>query len=368
MRIFIFVLAVMLALPALGQRSKKSGDDVAPVFVEGIAYALPRTGLRLKVKAIKETFEPGPYAPYAEQLLGVSDARNRSSVRWMIDEVKLETFSEPDPEQVHKALGDAAFLVSLTPDGCLAGINAGNLQMTGMPVQANSFVESNQKEDGFSFSNFNDTPIYTPGDSTNNFRPVRVSTDVKAAEAAKRILECRLARFHMAAGLMDEFHPDGLAYQVSLKELEQIEKDYLSLFVGRTTYQEEKFSFDFVPASSSAKGDVVFRFSEDKGVLPASDLSGKPVMVRTEPEKDLISGYSGLAASENPNAGESGIYYRMPAVADVSVIFELKTIVTARTVLPQFGQVAPIPEELLFGGYSITIHPETGAVKSVTKK
>ena len=368
MKILIFILTVMLALPVSGQRRGKVEEGTAPVFQEGITYALPRTGLRIKVKAVKETFVPGPYAAYAEQLLGITDARNRASVNWYIDDVEMETFAEPDPDQLRKALGNAAFLVNLTAEGILAGINSGKSNQDVPVLKINSFTLEKQKDDGFSFAGFNHSPVIAPGDSSNNFRPTRVSPERKAAEAAERILECRITKFHMAAGLMDEFHPDGEAYKVSLIELDRIEKDYLSLFVGRTTSQSGKYSFDFVPTASSERGEVVFRFSEDTGVLPASDLSGKPVTVRIEAEKELVSKLSGMTGSENPAAGESGVYYRMPAVVNVNLIYELKTIATARTVMAQFGQVAPVPEELLFGDYAIEFHPETGAVKWVHKK
>lgn len=367
MKILTIVLAILLTMPVFGQRRSRGDETVVPTFQEGITYALPRTGLRIKVKAVKETFEPGPYASFAEQLLGITGAKNRASVNWFIDEVNLETFAEPDPNQVYKAMGYAAFMVGLTPDGILAGINAETSGNKMKSVKSNNMNESPGKNDGFSFAHINHTPVYASGDSTNNFRPTRVSIERKAAEAAERILECRMARYHMVAGLMDEFHPDGAAYKASLNELKQIEKNYLSLFVGRTTYHSEKFSFDFVPTSSAERGEVVFRFSEDAGVLPVSDLSGKPVTVRIEPEKELISKFSGLAGSENPAAGESGVYYRMPAVVNISLIYELKTITTARTIMAQFGQVAPVPEELLFGDYAIEFFPETGAVKSVSK-
>jgi len=368
MKILTIVLAILLTMPVFGQRRSRGDEIAAPSFQEGITYALPRTGLRLKVKAVKETFEPGPYASFAEQLLGITDAKNRASVNWFLDEVNMETFAEPDPNQVYKAMGDAAFLVNQTAEGILAGINSDVSSNDLQSVKTNNLNGSPEKNDNFSFAHFNHTPIYTPGDSANNFRPTRVSNERKAAEAAERILECRLTRYHMVAGLMDEFHPDGEAYNASLKELKRIEKNYLSLFVGRTIYQTEKFSFDFVPTSSTERGDVVFRFSNDAGVVPSSDLSGKPVTVRVEPEKELISKYSGLAESENPAAGESGVYYRMPAVVNISLIYELKTIASARTVMAQFGQVAPVPEELLFGEYAIEFFPETGAVKSVLKK
>jgi len=357
-----------IVVPSFGQRRKKNEEEETPAFVEGITYSLPRTGIRIYVKAIKEEFQPGPYAAYAEQLLGISDAKNNASVKWSIEDVRMETFAEPDPDQVHKALGDAAFLVSLTPEGCIAGINTTVETGSLKKVQTNSFVSEIKKDDGFRFANINDSPMYTPGDSTNNFRPVRVGVEQKAAEAANRILEARRTEYDIPAGMMDEFHPDGEAYKVSLKELKKIENEYLSLFVGRTTYTNEMYSFDYIPTSSSGKGDVVFRFSDENGVVPASDLSGKPVMLKAEPNKELTGKYSGLAKSENPSAGESGVFYRMPAMADVELIYELKTIANVHTPVAQFGVVAPLPEELLFGDYVVEYHPATGAVKSVTKK
>lgn len=367
MRILIFILSVLLAMPALGQK-RRTDETAVHLFQEGITYALPRTGFRITVSATKESFTPGPYAAYAEQLLGITNVRNRASVNWSIDNVEMESFAEPDPEQVHKTMGNAASFVNLTADGLLAGVNAGQ-SPEGIPLlRTNSFAGGSLKHDPFSFANINDSPVFAPGDSSNNFRPYRVSMERKAAEAAERVLECRQAKYHMVAGLMDEFHPDGNAYTVSLNELEKIEEDYLSLFSGRTTYQSEVFSFDFVPVSASDRGEVVFRFSDDAGVLPASDLSGKPVTLRVETEKGLVSKYTEFARSQSPDAGESGLFYRLPITANISLVYELKTIATARTVIAQFGQVAPLPEELLTGEYTIEIHHETGAVKSIRKK
>jgi hypothetical protein len=368
-RLLLIILTILIVVPSFGQRRRKGDEETVPVYVEGITYSLPRTGIRIYVTATRETFEPGPYAAYAQQLLGIEDARTSSSVQWQVDNVQLETFAEPDPNHVYKAMGEGAFTVSLTPEGMLAGINAPDGNSEIRPVKTNLFLSETEKEDDFSFARFNDTPLYTPGDSSNNFRPVKVSVENKASEAAARILECRLTRFHMAAGLMDVFHPDGVAYEVSLDELDRIENNYMSLFTGRTTYKTKMFSFDVIPSQASAgRGDVVFRFSEDNGVVPASDLSGKPVTIKTEPVEGLNEKFTALAASENPSAGESGVYYRMPGMANVEVIYELNTIAAARVLLTQFGKVAPIPEELLYGDYSIEIHPQTGAVKSVSKR
>ncbi len=368
MRIILFILIMSIVMPVFGQRRKKGEDEAAPAFIEGVVYSLPRTGVRIHVKVVEEQFQPGPYATYAEQLLGISGAKTRATVNWNITGVELETYSEPDPNQVRKAMGDASFLVSLTPEGCLAGINtridAGSLKA----AETTSFVFAPDNDKEFRFADINDAPLYAAGDSTNKFRPVRVSDEQRAAEAANRILESRKTRYDIPAGMMDEFHPDGVAYKVSLDELKQIEDEYLSLFVGRTTSKTREFNFNFVPTSASEKGEVVFRFSDENGVVPASDLSGKPVMLKVTPNKELVGKYSGMTSSENPTAGESGVYYRLPGMAEIELIFELKTIASMNTAMAQFGAVAPLPEELLFGGYAIEIHPNTGAVKSITKK
>ncbi len=368
MRLLVLILTITLVIPAFGQRKKKEDGATAQLFTEGITYALPRTGIRVQVQAVKEKFVPGPYAAYAEQLLGITDAKTKANVQWKFENITFETFAEPDPDQVHKALGDIAYLLSLSSDGCLAGINSRVSPSGTKPVSASHLLTKPIEDDGFSFEYINDLPQFVTGDSTRNFRQVRLNADQKAAQAAARILKCRTTQFEMVAGLMDEFHPDGNAYRVSLDELKKMEKDYLSLFVGRTTSTGEVFSFDYMPGANAEKGEVVFRLSDENGVVPASDLSGKPVMLKVETDKSLLGKYAASAKSDNPAAGESGVYYRIPGMANVQLIYDMKTIASARTSLAQFGVVAPVPEELLYGEFSIEIHPETGAIKSVSKK
>jgi len=367
-RIILIILATALISPVFGQNNRRNETTTVAASNEGITYALPRTGVRLHVKVLREAFEPGPYASYAQQLLGVVGAKTNSSVKWTIEDVVIETFSEPDPDHVYKAMGNASFMLSLTNSGILAGINTRNVESGETAIITNNLISGQTAENAFSFSNFNDTPLYIQGDSTNNYQPVRASANQKAAEAAARIFDSRLARYEMVAGLLDEFHPDGEAYKESLKELEKIEANYLSLFTGRTTFKEETFSFDYIPGASSERGDAVFRISDENGVLPASDLSGKPVMLKIDPDKSLSGKYAGMAKSENPSAGVSGVYYRMPGMVTINVIYELKTLATARAAMAQFGEIAPVPEELLFGDYELLFHTETGAIKSVSKK
>ncbi len=368
MKYLTLLIALLFVLPTFGQRKNKDEDGLEPAFREGIAYALPRTGIKVHVKAVREAFVPGPYAAYAEQLLGIKNVKTRVETNWMIREVRLESYAEPDPAHVYKALGDGAFLVSLTAEGCLAGINTSGTAVRLASSITNKTFEQPDEDDGFSFDYFTDQPSYYPGDSTNKFRPVKVSVEQRAAQAAQRILDCRMNQYDMAAIMMDGEHPDGKAYEVSMAELKEIEKNYLTLFAGRTTYKEESFSFDFIPEANPGKAEVVFRISDENGPVSASDLSGRPVMIEFEQSAGLLQNYQKNVASENPMAGSKGVYYRMPGVATVKIINNMNVIASQRFAIAQFGVVAPIPEEMLEGNHAIEIHPETGAIKSVKRK
>ena len=367
MKYLLILISLLIVIPSHGQRNKKDEEPVVPAFVEGVSYALPRTGVRVYVQAIREQFEPGPYAAFAEQLLGIQNAKTRAYTKWSVSELQIKTFSEPDPEQVHKAMGDGAFDVSLASNGCLAGINFQYQDDEKEIVQTNKTFQQPDKEDGFSFAYFSDTPFVIPGDSTNGFRPTRVSVEQKAAEAAKRILNSRMNQYDLAALRIDGEYPDGKAYEVSLEELKRTEENYIKLFVGRTTYKTENYSFEYVPGAKD-KNAVIFRISDENGVVPSTDLSGKPVMIEFEPEETLASQYTKNAGSDNPEAGASEVYYRMPGVANMKITYDLNTLATAHAIIAQFGVVAPLPEELLQGEYSISFHPETGAIKSVSIK
>jgi len=365
MKYLALIIGIVLVLPVYGQRKKE--DVAAPVFVGGMVYSLPRTGVKVYVKAEKETFRPGPFAAYADQLLGIKNIRTKASVKWVVEDVKIEVFSEPDPEQVYKATGNIASLVDLSNDGCLAGINAKTSSDKKDEIVTNRVGQKSKFDDNSLFEYFTDSPLYTAGDSTNNYRPVRLPDEKKISKAAERILECRRLQYEIAAGLVDELHPDGEAYKVSLKELKKIEEDYLSLFVGKSTYDKESFSFDYVP-KVGGKSEAIFRISDENGIVPATDLSGKPVMIEFEIDKDLSQKYSGVVKSDNPELGQSGVYYRIPGRAMVRLIADMNIIATARATVAQFGVIAPLPEELLTGEYSIEYNSETGAVKSIQKK
>jgi hypothetical protein len=349
----------MISLPLLGQRSKsKTEEIIAPVAVfEGVIYSLPRTGINITIEAKQTVFAPGPYAIFGESLLGIQELKTKPQKRWEIEKVTIDTYAEPDPVQFYKTIAIASSSIQLTQDGCLAGINCKSPVGKFIPVITNSMVVKS-KDENLVFPYMIDNPTLSG----------RTPVEQRAAEAAGRILKARSQRYEIAAGMLDEFHPDGKAYEESFRELRQIEKDNLELFTGKSTSETYTYTFCFIPSSEGVKGEVLFRFDENLGVLQKNDFSGVAFMVDIEKDNSFKDNFSDPVKDLLPGSDKTGIYYRQPGMGNIRLVKELTVIATSRVPVAQFGYVKQLPAELLTGSNCIEFHPETGAIKSILQK
>jgi hypothetical protein len=361
--IFTIVFSLFVVTIATAQKKVQSGAVAAPT--EGIVYSLPQTGIRVHVTATRERFVHGPFSIYAQKMLGIDNAPSADADRWNIDEMKLEVFSEPDAEQVYKAMGSAAQLLSLTESGIISGINTA-AKSTETKIQTQSFLTRNLDKQ-VKFTDLSIWSFYSPTDSTKSFKLVSKSMDQKAAEAAETLFNLRNSRFALLTNADDEPLPDGKSFEVMTQELGKMEENYLALFIGKSSKETYEFSFDFVPGQKTAKGEVFFRFSDDRGVLPKSDLSGRPITIEVNKLENLASKQEGLSRSESPVAGKSGVYYRLPGMAEIRIMDGGTQLAGSRFSIAQFGSIAPLPEDLLEGNYRIEFHPQSGAIKSIIK-
>lgn len=365
--ILTFSLALLVVSSVSAQRDDKrkaaAGENNSPV--EGVVYALPQTGIRVHVTATRERFVHGPFSIYAQKMLGIDNVPQADGDRWNMDQMQIELFSEPDPEQVYKALGQAAQMVSLTESGILAGINSDSFQEK-TELQTSSFLMNNLDKQT-RFTDLSLWSYYSAVDSTRRSRMVSKTQEQKAAEAAETIFNLRNSRFSLLTNADDEPLPDGKAFEVMVQELGAMEENYVALFIGKSETQTYEFSFDFVPGSKNVKGEVFFRFSDDRGVLPKTDLSGRPIVIDVIKAENLAGKQSSLSASNNPGAGKSGLYYRMPGMAEIRIMDGGTQLATSRAAIAQFGGIAPVPEDILDGSYKLEFFPSTGAVKSITK-
>ncbi|WP_320168376.1 DUF4831 family protein [Mangrovibacterium marinum] len=359
-KFLLFALLAAFCVPAFAQRSDK---NAMPVLTDGLAYSLPRTGLRIHVQAEREKFFAGPYAQFAEAMLGLKNAPTTDHEKWLITGVRIETFGEADPNQIYKTAGLNGSLINLTDDGVLAAINTAVETRTVAPAVA-TFADDSSIP-AYPFPDLSLNPFFEKPDSASANVLIAKSLQQKAQEAAHTITKLRKRRFKALANAYDEQLPDGKAYAVMVKELDQLEDDYVALFIGKSYKNSFEYSFDYIPGDNSVSGDVVFRFSETKGVLPKTDLSGKPVQIELKKLDELASAQ---AKQKGATAGVSHIFYRMPGKAELRLMNGVNLLAMARLDIAQFGTVLPVPDELLDGNHTVVFHSTSGAIKNVGAK
>jgi len=357
--LFLTYLLFAGNLPA----QRKKAETAPGVFAGGVVYSLPRTGIRLFVEVLQEKFFHGPYYEYAQKYLGIKGAPATDSENWTITGVKIETYGEPDPTEVHKASGSVASLLSLSEDGILAGINS-KIKGEDGKVVTSDFTKDvevpRQLWPDVSMHSFL-AEKDTVRRSGNTFK----SFEEKAAEAANDIVKLRKRKALTLAAKYDKLPPDGKAYEVMVSDLDRIIDEYTSLFIGKSYRGKHNYTFEVVPDNKGVKGLVAFRFSPSSGVLPESNVSGKPIMLELEPNTDIVK--NGYQAS-SPVSGETsanGIYYRIPGIAVAKVLNGSEVLALARLSIAQFGVVTHMPDALLNGDYSIEFHKVTGAIQRI---
>lgn len=108
-------------------------------------------------------------------MLGIDNAPSADVDRWNLDEMKLEAFSEPDPDQIHKAMGPVANLVSLTESESSPGLNNA-VKSSESTIQTQSFLTKDLDKQ-VKFTDLSIWSFHSPADSTKSFKFVSKSID-----------------------------------------------------------------------------------------------------------------------------------------------------------------------------------------------
>jgi hypothetical protein len=349
-------------LTAQRNDKKKSASELG-IFNGGVLYSLPRTGIRVVVEVTQEKFFRGPYSEYAQKYLGVKNAATSDAEVWKINDLKIETFGEPDPAEMHKASGAIASMLSLSENGVLIGINS---SVKGEPAVTYTSVFTPDIEIPREiWPDVTMQSFFAGKDSLNQSGGKLKSLEQKAAEAASDILTLRERKVVVLEADDNPLPPDGKAYQVMVDELNKIMAEYESLFIGKSYKSTHKYVFEVVPDTKGSKAIVAFRFSASSGILPESNVSGKPIMLELDSNADLVRNGEQKAAPVAGETSSNGLFYRTPGIVVARLLNGSDVLAQARLSMAQFGVVTPVPDGLTSGEYSIEFHPVTGAIKRI---
>ena len=374
----MFVAAFCMQFITVEAQKRKTDLDVPSTVV----YALPQTVLNVDVLVEKMIQKVGPFASFSEKYIGITPKITSDAIKWDVKSIAVSEKGDVDPQNFYKLTSVENYqpnLIQLTPEGLIHGFNMTQFE-TEENIVLNSVKENVEVE--IEYGKFSIDPnllikkdtIYKVVETDTAFIKVPELKEVafaksiedKAKEAAHQLFKLRKRRFKILTANFEVLPPDGKAYEVIVRELDKLEKEYLALFLGKEVSVMESGQFTYKP-SANDKGDVLFRISPSKGLVDVSDLKAVPVRVEF---KNLGVTSELPILPQDPNVvANTLIHYRIPGQAEVMILKGKDILYKEKHIIAQFGKVMTLPSQvLLHEGYSIEFYPKTGAIKSISKQ
>ena len=342
-KIMVTIAALAFAaLPGLAQGNTQT---------EGIAYFLPKTGIRLAVLVEKTTYTPGELAMYGEKYMKLFNTQMQKNTEYRVVSINITDFGMPDSTKHYVAAMDKKHSITdvrLADNGVLLAINA----TPPTPKQPKSFVPARAKRP-LNPKDFMNQDILSAGSSA------------KMAELiAKEIYDIRDSRNQLSRGQADAMPKDGEQLRLMLNNLDQQEQALLQVFSGTTVKDTTETVINFVP-TKAVEREVLFRVSRHYGMADKDDLGGAPYYISVEDLHSIPTMQASIDKGKSKD--NAGVYVNLPGKVKISVAQEGNLRAAIELYMAQFGKTEPISGEL-FSKKQLTrmvLSPITGTIESV---
>ena len=350
---YLKCLFLALAILALGlenvhaQYVTTHAKAAMPGQQRGIYYSLPRTVLQLDFVIEETQMLQGPYSEYVH-LVGAEDYVVEDETVYKIKEVRMNTRAEADP--------NATFFVSmspkkdntatfcLTPQGILQGVGVECPQPVQVPFVAPCGTQEAVTDAGFKYQ-------YGAG----NVR----GAEQMARSAAEMINKIRDEKLKLITGFQETaFNLD--TYRQMYADLDAMENDYLSLFVGKKI-SKTMVKTIYVTPNKEVNTQSIAKFSPEEGLSIGMGGYGNVITVQTQSlQTTATMNAPSLSAVESLSL-DNKLFYRIPELANVKVSIGDQVLVERRETIAQLGvfMLAPL------GNTRLSLDPNTGQVTSV---
>lgn len=321
LKYFLISVACWLPFGASAQQTKVLTADKHNDY--GLVYSLPLTGLKIYVKATKETRVAGPYAQYAKKFLGVSDVVKEDATFYTISEISTQPvgLSDDTDQYLMQLKPGAVTFIEVDVNGMLCSINC---SPSPAPAQENkpAFTAIDNKV------SVNEYLQYVDQDFISS------QSSVKQAEMiANSLMEVRDAYISLTRGTADNTPTDGHQLELMLNSLKQQERALTMAFTGTTYKETVEKEFLYIPEGDGR--EILFRLSDFDGFVDADNYSGVPVYISTEV---LLQGELPKDESGQPKKmPKDAVVYVIPGVAKISISCNSTTFFEAECEFSQFG-------------------------------
>lgn len=342
-KLFIVSTFVALALVVSAQ-SPFSLTEGKAVLV----YSLPKTQLNIELVTEKITQQPGMFYRYSERYLATNNVITQEKVSYRLKSVKVTTTAIADLKRtfsIQSVSNSQLSKISVNSQGLLCGVN--------VPVMAD---KSEPKMAVLPQENSKSESLLPLGEEY-----MMAGSEAKLAEgAAKQIYRIRESRLSLLTADGEKLPADGASMKSMLDGMTKLEKELTELFVGKTNMEEKTETVRLMP-DSAVHSQVLFRFSTLRGLVAADDLSGIPYYLSLKPTTIAVT-----PADPKSKPDKVGLYYVLPATTQVQINDGIKTSFSGEFLMPQFGKIVPLSEDLLRQkNLKVTIDSQTGRLLSI---
>lgn len=351
--LYLLSLISLLGCYATDKITVKNVQDLATYGSNTFIYSLPQTRIKINVSAVRNYTVPGPYYQYAEKYLGLSGV-STAVEKWELTCIDLVNIDEPDPEYYYavEAIKSDMLLKSvleMSETGLILKVDASNPFVQYIPDYSN-YAEERHFTDLSIKRNFIDPadPEKIKSKKGSSLTEVPTgkdrggikSVEQKAEEAAKFIYKIRKRRFKLLSGQYDTF-PEGVALETSIRELNKLEEEYLSLFLGKTYTDTLSKSFNYIPKPDLEMDRfVICYFSVETGFEDSQVGAGKSLVLELK-DMQLTAPLDRLGMPLAGNNGKNCLMYRIPDKAAIQVYYGSLTSIEGEIKVYQYGTIVP---------------------------
>ncbi len=341
-QILILAFALCTLLPIAAQTTSVSDKPV--INGKSIFYTLPQNEISITITTLQTWELRGPFFRYATRYLAEDNIIAEDKKTCRIESIEMNRHTITDASQVYQitpSKKSIAHLISLNEQGIIHTLNA---------------PQNTISEATFATTETFSEPNLDFDKSVLGEEALIANSTAKMAElAAKQIYRIRENRLSLITGDLD-FPADGESLQTLLQEMNAMEKKLMELFVGKIVEQRQSTEIRFVPTGNT--DEVLARFSQTEGLVAKDDLSGTPIYIKVVTEKTNLNLHPKKQA-------KSGIRYRYPAQADITIYDGQNINFTRRYPIAQLGDVLILPENLLQKNMQIIFDEQSGQLLQI---
>ncbi|MDD3741184.1 MAG: DUF4831 family protein [Bacteroidales bacterium] len=384
----IFVILMLLSCSLEAQINVVPvTDSELQIKKNSFIYALPRVTININVCVETEYFFPGPYQKYADKYLTLKNTGQEASVVSKIKNVEIKQITEPDPNATYIVFFKKnKFLVNYYNSNIIKSIGSsdsyefGHIDNTTLtiPQYLTDDVVFSEMSIKRNFINITDT-TYKVIEVDSVFQKIPVYNKVitskefeqKAEEAANYLIKIRKRKFKLMTGQFETETP--IADVKSLiDELEKLEEEYLSLFIGKTVKIENVYNFKYTPLGNSKEEKIVmFYLSDEFGIVENEISNSEPVyclLINRGNTAEIDRFYhrqTELAKKDK----KKGLFYRIPGYASIKIVHDDIHYAEQIIMVPQCGYINYLPSKLFKNkALNIIFDENSGSVKTISNE